>query len=93
MLQNERKGKEYVIMEYRIVEKQDSGKTYYSVEKRFKLWFIKSRWYICKIEVFYGCGMVQYPAIFETYTDAENYVSHKGSLVNGLIWGHYFYQE
>lgn len=80
------------MFEYRIVKKV-CEETYYTVERRFKLWFIKGKWRRCKLEVFYGYGSVLYPAVFETYEEAKKYVEHKGALVNGLIPGHPFYQD
>ena len=46
-----------------------------------------------QLEVFYGPGTIVYKAIFAMKEEAEDYIKHKGAIVNGLIPGHPFYQE
>ena len=70
----------------------EDGTVGFRVEKRHKfLWWEK--WKLCKIEVFYCCGYVTYPAIFKSLEDAEEYIRHVGATVNALIPGHPFYQD
>lgn len=78
---------------YRIVTKENSEKEiHYTVQKNRK-WIIPWKWHDCKIEVFCGCGTIVYPATFKSKEEAEQYIKHKGSMVNGLIPGTYFYTE
>jgi len=75
---------------YRISELKEGEKTLYVVRKNRK-WIIPWKWHDCKLEVFYGPGIVVYPAIFQSRDEAEKYIEHKGSKVNAMIPGFRFY--
>ena len=77
---------------YRIIKLRDEGKVLYKVQKNRK-WIIPWKWHDCKLEIFYGAGTIVYPATFTSKDEAEQYIKHKGSTVNGLIPGFYFYTE
>lgn len=77
---------------YRIVKEKNEREIRYTVQKN-KKWIIPWKWHDCKIEVFVGAGTVVYKASFPTKKDAEEYIEHKGSMVNGLIIGHPFYVD
>ena len=77
---------------YRIIESNNGKDACYIVKKNRK-WIFPWKWHDCKLEVFYGPGTVVYKAIFATKEEAEDYIKHKGAIVNGLIPGHPFYQE
>jgi len=74
---------------YRII---DTKEGYFRVQKNRK-WIIPWKWHDCKLEVFVGAGIIVSAAIFKTKKEAELYIKHKGSIVNGLISGHYFYNN
>ena len=77
---------------YRIIKLKNEGKILYTVQKNRK-WIIPWKWHDCKLEIFYGAGTIIYPATFASKDKAEQYIKHKGSMVNGLTPGFYFYTE
>ena len=77
---------------YRIIESRDKGKVLYTVQKNRK-WIIPWKWHNCKLEIFYGPGTIVYPAIFTSKEEAELYIKHKGSMINGLIPGFHYYTK
>lgn len=77
---------------YRIKESRNEGKVLYVVQKNRK-WIIPWKWHNCKFEVFCGGGIIVYPATFSSKEEAEQFIKHNGSMVNGLIPGFYFYTE
>lgn len=78
---------------YRIIElRNEEGKVGYMVQKNRK-WIIPWKWHNCKLEIFCGGGTLIYPAAFRSKEEAEQYIKHKGSMVNGLIPGFYYYTE
>ena len=77
---------------YRIIESRDKGKVLYTVQKNRK-WIIPWKWHNCKLEIFYGSGTIVYSAIFASKEEAELYIKHKGSMVNGLIPGFHYYTK
>ena len=77
---------------YRIIESRTDKGILYIVQKNRK-WIIPWKWHDCKLKVFYGYGTIVYKACFATRNEAEKYIKHKGSIVNGLIPGHPFYQD
>ena len=77
---------------HRIIESKNEKGICYIVQKNRK-WVIPWRWHNCKLEVFYGCGTIVYDAIFATRDEAEKYIKHTGSMVNGVNPGCLFYQH
>lgn len=77
---------------YRIIESRTDNEIRYIVQKKRRC-IIPRKWRDCKLKVFYGYGTIVYKASFATRNEAEEYIKHKGSIVNALIPGFRFYQD